>query len=302
VNARRVLAALAAGVALATAAPLAPRADITGLPPAGVGMRRGDYPDTTVTGDIAGVVRELRDGTVIPFANVFVIGTRLGAMTDESGRFRVSRIPAGLHKLCVVSVGFARESLDVFVPARGVADTTIELGFPDDRPLVDLEPPDETVLDLIRHAGEVRIYRLDGARPFVGAASFEPQADASHIGGWYVAREIRAPSKGWVRKLKRAVGSRTSYIHGRGRWSSCGADPEFGFRFRRGNAMADVEIRDDCNRVLFQSTIAQTSRATCPINGPIQELESELANFGAGLPPRSKYAHKDGSTSHSSRR
>lgn len=41
----------------------------------------------------------------VGFANVVVLGMRLGAQTDEHGRFRIERVPAGLRRLRVFALG-----------------------------------------------------------------------------------------------------------------------------------------------------------------------------------------------------
>lgn len=41
----------------------------------------------------------------VAFANVVVLGTRLGAQTDENGRFHIERVPTGLRKIRVLAIG-----------------------------------------------------------------------------------------------------------------------------------------------------------------------------------------------------
>jgi hypothetical protein len=47
------------------------------------------------TGTVRGVVRA--KGQPVPYANVIVIGTRLGAMADSAGRFTLKGVPSGLR-------------------------------------------------------------------------------------------------------------------------------------------------------------------------------------------------------------
>jgi len=291
VNARRTIAALAAGVALATATPHALSADITGLPPAGVGMRRGDYPDTTVTGEIAGVVRNGATGQPIAFANVIVIGTKLGAMTDDSGRFSIVHVPVGTRSLLVASVGFERERRDVIVAARQAVDVSIVLREPSDGPIVAFETPDSSVLDIIRRAKDVHVYRLDTTREPVrfDTDRLRPTHDPENLGDWWIAVELPRPSDGWTREFKRLLTSASSYRSGLAPVERCQPAAELGVRFRSGEDLVFVEVGTTCGKVQFQSTIAPTSRGTL---GPAGRPLVDLIEQALAAPPEYSWTSK----------
>jgi hypothetical protein len=274
-NARRVLAALAAGVALATATPHALSADITGLPPAGVGMRRGDTPDTTVTGEIAGVVRNVASGQPIAFANVIVIGTKLGTMTDEKGHYSIVRVPAGARSILVQCIGFERERRDVLVAPHQTVDVPVVVREPDVAPIVAFETPDSLILDVVRRAHYVRVYRLDPSRERERAAgdAFVPQREPERLGGAWIATEIPAPSNGWTRQFKALLANTSTYRSGLAPLEPCHPAVELGVTFRSGEDIVSVELSPSCGRVQFQSTVAPTSRGTIGPGGtPLLDL------------------------------
>lgn len=49
------------------------------------------------SGSIVGRITDVRTCAPIPYANVIVVGTTIGAMTDRHGAYRISGVPAGPH-------------------------------------------------------------------------------------------------------------------------------------------------------------------------------------------------------------
>lgn len=45
-------------------------------------------------------------GLPVAYANVLVLGTKLGGQTDEKGRFEIRRVPAGSHSIRVLAMGY----------------------------------------------------------------------------------------------------------------------------------------------------------------------------------------------------
>lgn len=62
--------------------------------------------DDAITGIITGEVRNASTKEPIPYANVIVIGTTIGAATDESGSFEIRNVPAGTYALRATVLGF----------------------------------------------------------------------------------------------------------------------------------------------------------------------------------------------------
>ena len=81
---------------------------------------------TAAAGSIEGTVTDARTGAVVADAMVRVDSTRLGAITDEAGRFRIHQVPAGHASLTVSRVGYARRSVDVTV--NGAVRVDVSLG------------------------------------------------------------------------------------------------------------------------------------------------------------------------------
>ena len=73
------------------------------------------------TGTIAGEVRDA--GTLEPLAGaqVYLPGTLIGTVTDESGRYRLGNVPAGENALQAQILGYRTEKAVVVVPSGGTA-------------------------------------------------------------------------------------------------------------------------------------------------------------------------------------
>jgi hypothetical protein len=90
---------LSTGLALAIASPLAAQA----------------------TGSVRGRVIVEGANRPLPQAQVGVVGTAIGAQTNENGEYRLSNVPAGPRTIRVVRLGFAPASAQVNVAAGETA-------------------------------------------------------------------------------------------------------------------------------------------------------------------------------------
>jgi hypothetical protein len=68
----------------------------------------------SAAGTITGTVRDV-NGQPKAYANVVVLQTKLGAMTDQFGKFRVKNVSQGTHGLRVSLMGYARVDTTVVV-------------------------------------------------------------------------------------------------------------------------------------------------------------------------------------------
>ncbi len=57
-------------------------------------------------GKIAGVVRDARTGEPLPGVNIVVVGTMMGASTDEDGRYFIINVPPGTYSLQASFIGY----------------------------------------------------------------------------------------------------------------------------------------------------------------------------------------------------
>jgi len=78
------------------------------------------------TGKISGTVTDASTGKPLPYVNVIVQGTTLGAATDENGEFFVIGIPAGSWTIRASMIGYA-DYVETDVPVS--ADLTTKLDF-----------------------------------------------------------------------------------------------------------------------------------------------------------------------------
>src|SRR6266496_1261004 len=95
-SARRLSISLAAGAFFTLLLPL-PAAPQSPAPPAGA-----------ATGRITGTVYE-HGKEPFPFANVIVLGTKQGTMTDENGNFILGGVPVGAAQVQVQAVGYDKQ-------------------------------------------------------------------------------------------------------------------------------------------------------------------------------------------------
>src|SRR5665213_431010 len=79
-------------------------------------------PDVVIAGRIADSA-----AFAVPGAIVHVRGTRLGAITDANGRYRIAHVPAGAETIVIHALGYAPDSVLVSLAAAGSAIRDIVL-------------------------------------------------------------------------------------------------------------------------------------------------------------------------------
>jgi outer membrane receptor protein involved in Fe transport len=77
-------------------------------------------------GKIAGTVKDKETGETLPFANVFVDGTNMGAATDIDGNFTILNVAPGLYTVTASVVGFQKVAIK---DVRVNVDFTTRLEF-----------------------------------------------------------------------------------------------------------------------------------------------------------------------------
>ncbi|NIO00910.1 MAG: TonB-dependent receptor [Candidatus Latescibacteria bacterium] len=80
------------------------------------------------TGIISGTVTEAKTGKPLPYANVIILGTTMGAMTLEDGKFAIRGVPAGTYTVKAMMMGYKpSEKPDVAIGPGGGVDLTFKL-------------------------------------------------------------------------------------------------------------------------------------------------------------------------------
>jgi len=82
---------------------------------------------TALTGTISGKVVE-RSKDPVAFANVVVLGTKQGTMTDENGNFIIRGVPVGTQQIQVQAIGFDKVVEPVQVNAGATATVNFTVG------------------------------------------------------------------------------------------------------------------------------------------------------------------------------
>jgi len=85
------------------------------------------------TGKIAGVVQDGESGVALPNANIVLVDTELGTISDEEGRFFILNVPPGMYSIRVTYIGYA---------AYTVEEVRVSSGLTTE---VDLEPTSEAI-------------------------------------------------------------------------------------------------------------------------------------------------------------
>ena len=119
-NVRRTLSALIASAA------------IVGLAVTAYAQSRPASPaPAPATGAASGRVtgRALEKGKdPVPFANVIILGTKQGTMTDETGAFVIPGVPVGSYEIKLQAIGYEAVVMKVQVNAGQTAVVNFEVG------------------------------------------------------------------------------------------------------------------------------------------------------------------------------
>lgn len=84
-------------------------------------------PPPPAVGTITGTVTEARVGRPVSQVQVTVIGTSLSRATDESGRYTITGVPAGVQRISFRRLGYDPVTREVNVPDEGNVTADVEL-------------------------------------------------------------------------------------------------------------------------------------------------------------------------------
>lgn len=176
-------------------------------------------------GTIAGIVTDA-DGQPITYANVILLGTRLGASTAEDGSFRIANTPVGGYRMKVLAIGFEPAIVPVTVRANGltrvptIAVSKQRWGLSDSaaaRVLIGTDVPSggKSVTCRIRprratiHVGEHPAFDVQIANGTDSTLWLVPSLDGSARGARYpqVEIQIQGPPDGFQVPLAMACGN-----------------------------------------------------------------------------------------------
>jgi len=90
---------------------------------------------STTTGSIKGRVVHGNDG--LPYANVTVLGTKIGTMTDENGNFVIPVVPVGSVQVKAQALGYEAQVQTVQVNAGVSSSVTFTVG--ESKPVTEVE-------------------------------------------------------------------------------------------------------------------------------------------------------------------
>jgi hypothetical protein len=79
-------------------------------------------------GTIVGRATDVASGEPVPNASVYVVGTGIGTLTGEDGRFRLTGVPAGEYRVRFERLGYESATQTVTVPPGGTVTVDFLLG------------------------------------------------------------------------------------------------------------------------------------------------------------------------------
>lgn len=90
----------------------------------------GDIPEKPGTdANVYGHVLSSEDGEHIPFINVIIEGTRLGAITDATGHYLLTNLPEGRHTLVVKGMGYETSRVEFEISAGQSLEINVEVDY-----------------------------------------------------------------------------------------------------------------------------------------------------------------------------
>lgn len=88
--------------------------------------------DSVQTGRISGLVSDAETGEPLIGANVYLVGTQIGAATDIDGRFTIEAVPVGTHTVRAAYIGYVQIDTEVDVVADRVTAFSPEMDISGD--------------------------------------------------------------------------------------------------------------------------------------------------------------------------
>ena len=90
----------------------------------------GDIPPIQETdANVFGHVIGKEDGEHIPFINVIIEGTRIGAITDATGHYMLTNLPEGKNKLVVKGMGYETAKVEFEIEADQSLEINVEIEY-----------------------------------------------------------------------------------------------------------------------------------------------------------------------------
>jgi carboxypeptidase family protein len=159
-------------------------------------------------GVVLGSVLRADDGAPVPYAAVGDTARRIGAITDEQGRFLIAGIPPGRITITVRQLGSPPLFETLELAPGDTLRRTYRLAFPERERLlrqrdsltaIGAWPPtlDPTLHQHMREALDVRVFRLDPEHPAFDA----PRDPERRIGPWPIVGETGRPPRPVVEEL-----------------------------------------------------------------------------------------------------
>ena len=78
------------------------------------------------TGSIQGTIIQ-ENGEKVPYANVYLIDSKIGAASDEEGNFEILNIPIGKHIILAQFIGFERQTLQITIKENEMLTVNFKL-------------------------------------------------------------------------------------------------------------------------------------------------------------------------------
>jgi TonB-linked SusC/RagA family outer membrane protein len=136
-----------------------------------LGVLPGVVGAQAAVGTVTGQITDAGTGQPVPVAQVQIVGTNLGAMANEQGRYTLRNVPARQVTVRVLRVGYQEQTLTVTVSAGGSATANFQLR----QASVNLTPVVTTA------TGETRRVEIGNAISNIDAAKVTETAPISNV-------------------------------------------------------------------------------------------------------------------------
>lgn len=85
------------------------------------------FAQNTIKGSLSGVIKDAKTGYPLPGANIIVVGTIMGTISDLDGNFQLTKIPAGQYTIKATMMGYKQQEKVISIIAQQTTTVNFDL-------------------------------------------------------------------------------------------------------------------------------------------------------------------------------
>ena len=147
----------------------------------------------------------------IAYANVIVLGTKNGGLTNEHGAFEIKDVDPGTYDVRVLALGFEPVTRRVVIDFASSAPCTLMVDGPGIRPREPFRPIPPELVHALKHVKSGQSFRLDPDPHFITAR--DPDPEGLRIGPYRILSRGGDLSKAEAAHLGDLLSKEDSYWH-----------------------------------------------------------------------------------------